>query len=85
MFYENLQIIQKSDISYFYDFETRVDNDGYMIPFYCVVQKVCTNCDSKPFVKTYEHFLPHPTEYHCDISVEPVNCCGYRQHVFEKK
>ena len=68
---------------YFYDFETRVDEDGYMIPFYCVIQKVCTLCDEKPFVKTYEHFLPHPSEPRCDISVEPVPCCDYRQYVFE--
>jgi hypothetical protein len=69
---------------YFYDFETRVDEDGYMVPFYCVIQKVCTQCDEKPFVKTYEHFLPHPEIAHCDISVESVTCCGYRQYVFEK-
>ncbi|CAB3978337.1 DNA polymerase [Paramuricea clavata] len=70
---------------YFYDFETRVEEDDiYMIPFYCVVQKVCDVCDEKPFVKNYEHFLPHPTEPFTDISVEPVLCCGYRQYVFEK-
>ncbi|CAB3980304.1 DNA polymerase [Paramuricea clavata] len=70
---------------YFYDFETRVDEgDIYMIPFYCVVQKVCDACDEKPFVKNYEHFLPHPSESFTDISVEPVPCCGYRQYVFEK-
>ena len=55
-----------------------------MVPFYCVVQKVCTSCDEKPFVKTYEHFLPHLEIAHCDISVETVSCCGYRQYVFEK-
>jgi G:T-mismatch repair DNA endonuclease (very short patch repair protein) len=54
-----------------------------MVPFYCVIQKVCTLCDEKPFVKTYEHFLPHPSQLRCDISVEPVACCGYRQYVFE--
>ena len=54
-----------------------------MIPFYCVVQKVCTLCDEKPFVKTYQHFLPHPSQPHCDISVETVPCCEYRQYVFE--
>ncbi|CAB4013527.1 DNA polymerase [Paramuricea clavata] len=70
---------------YFYDFETRVDEDDiYRIPFYCVVQKVCDACDEKPFVKNYEHFLPHPTEAYVDISVESVPCCGYRQYVFEK-
>ena len=55
-----------------------------MIPFYCVVQKVCVACDEKPFVKNYEHFLPHPTEAYADISVEPVVCGGHRQYVFEK-
>ncbi|CAB3977900.1 DNA polymerase [Paramuricea clavata] len=70
---------------YFYDFETRVEEgDIYMTPFYCVVQKVCDVCDEKPFVKNYQHFLPHPTESFVDISVEPVVCCGYRQYVFEK-
>ncbi|CAB3978622.1 DNA polymerase [Paramuricea clavata] len=70
---------------YFYDFETRVnEGDIYMIPFYCVVQKVCDVCDEKPFVKNYEHFLPHPSEPFADISIEPVLCCGYRQYVFEK-
>jgi hypothetical protein len=69
---------------FFYDFETRVNSEGYMVPFYCVVQKVCVACDEKPFIKTYEYFLPHPNDPHCDISVEPVDCCGYRQYVFEK-
>jgi hypothetical protein len=41
-------------------------------------------CDEKPFIKTYEHFLPHPSDPHCDISVETVPCCEYRQYVFEK-
>jgi hypothetical protein len=35
---------------YFYDFEMHVDANGYMIPFYCVVQKV--------------YFLPHPDYPH---------------------
>ncbi|CAB3977264.1 DNA polymerase [Paramuricea clavata] len=70
---------------YFYDFETRVnEGDIYMIPFYCVVQKVCDVCDQKPFVKNYEHFLPHPSEPFVDISVDAVPCCGYRQYVFDK-
>ncbi|CAB3983354.1 DNA polymerase [Paramuricea clavata] len=69
---------------YFYDFETRVEEEGYMIPFYCIVQKVCDVCDEKPFVKNYEHFLPHPSESFTDISIEPVLCCGHQQYVFEK-
>ena len=55
-----------------------------MVPFYCVIQKVCTQCDEKPFIKNYEHFLPHPADLYCDISVETVPCCEYRQYVFEK-
>jgi hypothetical protein len=69
---------------YFYDFKTRVDENGYMVPFYCVIQKVCNMCDQKPFVKTFEGFLPHPNKPYCDISVKPVPCCNYRQYVFEK-
>lgn len=67
---------------FFYDFETKNDKDGYMIPFYCVVQKVCSLCDKIPFEKTYEYFLPHPENLCVDISVESVSCCGYRQYVF---
>ncbi|CAB3977643.1 DNA polymerase [Paramuricea clavata] len=70
---------------YFFDFETRKDDEGYMIPFYAVIQKVCQLCDEKPFVKNYEHFLPHPEDATCDISVECVPCCGYRQYVLEKQ
>jgi hypothetical protein len=69
---------------YFFDFETRKNSDGYMVPFYAVVQKVCHECDEKPFEKTYDYFLPHPDNYNCDIAIEPVPCCGYRQYVFEK-
>jgi very-short-patch-repair endonuclease len=69
---------------YFFYFETRKDADGYMVPFYAVVQKVCHECDEKPFEKTYDYFLPHPDNFNCDISVEPAPCCGYRQYVFEK-
>ena len=69
---------------YFYDFETCVNSEGYMVPFYCVVQKVCAQCDEKPFIKTYEHFLPHPTDSRCDILVDTVDCCWLRQYVLEK-
>ena len=69
---------------YFFDFETRKDAAGYMIPFYCVVQKVCTSCDEKLFVKICEEFRRHETARWCDTSVEAVTCCGYRQYVFEK-
>ena len=49
---------------YFFDFETRKDSEGYMIPFYAVIQKVCHLCDEKPFVKNYEFFYPIPAIQH---------------------
>jgi hypothetical protein len=70
---------------YFYDFETKTDEDGFMIPFYCVVQKVCIHCDRVDFVRESENFLAHTTEPFCDVSIKPVECCGYRQYVFEKE
>ncbi len=69
---------------YFYDFETKTDLNGFMIPFYCVVQKVCIHCDKIDFVKEGENFVPHDTELFCDASIKPVECCGHRQYVFEK-
>jgi hypothetical protein len=68
---------------YFFDFETKKDDEGYMIPFYCVVQKVCTLCDEKPFVRKGEEFQASETDKRCDTSVERVPCCGHRQYVFE--
>jgi hypothetical protein len=68
---------------YFYDFETRVDANGYMVPFYAVVQKVCEHCDQNDFEHVHEGFVPHVTRKHCDTSVKTVPCCGYRQYVFE--
>ena len=68
---------------YFFDFETRKDENGYMIPFYCVIQKVCTNCDEKPFVKKNEDFVAAEDDSRADVSVEGVPCCGRRQYVFE--
>jgi hypothetical protein len=44
---------------YFYDFETRVDEQGYMVPFYAVVQKVCSQCDQKDFEKVQQGFVAH--------------------------
>jgi hypothetical protein len=70
-------------ILYFYDFETRVDSNGYMVPFYAVVQKVCEHCDRKDFKRLHEGFTPHTTYKHCDVSIEKVPCCGYRQYIFE--
>ncbi|CAB3979926.1 DNA polymerase [Paramuricea clavata] len=69
---------------YFFDFETRVDENGYMVPFYCVIQKVCSKCDEIGFIKNKEGFTPHTDNIHCDTSVKCVPCCGYRQYVFEK-
>jgi hypothetical protein len=54
---------------YFYDFETRVDANGYMVPFYAVVQKVCEHCDEKAFEYLHEQFEPHETKKHCDTSL----------------
>ncbi|CAB3989935.1 DNA polymerase [Paramuricea clavata] len=54
-----------------------------MIPFYCVVQKVCVECDEKPFEKINEDFEPVPNDPYADGSVQPVICCGYRQYIFE--
>jgi hypothetical protein len=68
---------------YFYDFETHVDANGYMVPFYAVVQKVCEHCDEKAFEYLHEKFVMHETSEHCDTSVKRVPCCGYRQYVFE--
>ncbi|CAB3984018.1 DNA polymerase [Paramuricea clavata] len=68
---------------YFYDLETRLNDEKFMVPFYAVVQKVCSKCDEKEFVRSQDNFLPHPTIKHCDNSVEPVACCMHRQYVFE--
>ena len=70
-------------VLYFYDFETCVDENGYMVPFYAVVQKVCEHCDRKNFERLHEGFTPHTTRKHCDTSIATVPCCGYRQYVFE--
>ncbi|CAB3985445.1 DNA polymerase, partial [Paramuricea clavata] len=70
-------------VLYFYDLETRVNDEKLMVPFYAVVQKVCSQCDEKEFVRSQDNFLPHPTIKHCDNSVEPVPCCMHRQYVFE--
>ena len=70
---------------YFYDFETKTDSEGFMIPFYCVVQKVCIHCDRIEFVRESECFLAHDTLPFCDVSIKPVECCGYRQYVFVRR
>lgn len=35
-------------------------------------------------MKKEEHFIVHAEDARCDISIESVPCCGYRQYVFEK-
>jgi hypothetical protein len=70
-------------VLYFYDFETHVDENGYMVPFYAVVQKVCEHCDRKKFERLHEGFTSHANRKHCDTSIAMVPCCGYRQYVFE--
>lgn len=54
-----------------------------MVPIYCVVQKVCKVCNKIPFEKMFKYFLPHNDDFTCNISIEPVDYCGYRQYVFE--
>ena len=67
---------------FFFDFETKTDENNLMIPFYCVVQKVCRKCEKIPFHKNFEYFLPD-MDYITDLSIDPVDCCGYRQFVFD--
>ena len=54
-----------------------------MIPFYCVVQKVCVRCDQKEFVALSESSKKTGDVKFADANVEPVDCCSYRQYVFE--
>ena len=68
---------------YFFDFETCVDENGYMVPFYCVIQKVCA-MSRESLCEKEEHFIVHAEDARCDISIESVPCCGYRQYVFKK-
>lgn len=51
----------------------------------CAHMFFCDTCYKKVPRKNI-HFLPHPSDTHCDISavIETVECCGYRQYVFEK-
>ena len=74
----------KSDnpVLFFFDFETKTV-DGEMIPFYCVVQKVCVKCDQKEFVTLTESSKKTDDVKFADGCVERADCCGYRQYVFE--
>ena len=55
---------------FFFDFETRVDDSKLMIPFYCVVQKVCKKCENVEFKKNENNY---------------TECCGDREFIFEEK
>ena len=54
---------------FFFDFETRVDENKLMIPFYCIVQKVCKKCENIEFKKGEKN---------------EVECCGIREFIFEE-
>ena len=54
---------------FFFDFETRVDENNLMVPFYCVVQKVCKKCENIEFKKGAKN---------------EVECCGVREFVFDE-
>jgi hypothetical protein len=59
--------------SYFHPTHQRYTDEAHkaeMVPFYCVIQKVCVLCDEKAFVKKEEHFIAHAEDARCDISIE---------------
>ena len=69
--YMKRAIIKNEDNTlFFFDFETRVDETNLMVPFYCVVQKVCKNCENIEFKKGEKN---------------NVDCCGQREFIFEEK
>lgn len=87
MLHETFGSGEKSRFAYFFffDFETFVEPETcFIVPFYAVVQKVCKICENIAFEKTSDFFIPHPEDETCDISVEPVECCGHRQYVFQR-
>ena len=43
-----MKTVSRSDFFYF---EPRTDANNLMIPFYCVVQKVCKKCENIDFKK----------------------------------
>ena len=45
------KIRAEDNVLFFFDFETRVDENNLMVPFYCVVQKVCKKCENIEFKK----------------------------------
>ena len=63
------KIRAEDNVLFFFDFETRVDENNLMVPFYCVVQKVCKKCENIEFKKGGKN---------------EVECCGVREFVFEE-
>ena len=63
------KIRAEDNVLFFFDFETRVDENNLMVPFYCVVQKVCKKCENIEFKKGEKN---------------EVECCGVREFVFEE-
>ena len=64
------KIRAEDNVLFFFDFETRVDENNLMVPFYCIVQKVCKKCENIEFKKGEKN---------------EVACCGVREFVFEEK
>ena len=48
---KKVKIRSEDNELFFFDFETRVDENNLMVPFYCVIQKVCKKCENIPFKK----------------------------------
>ena len=64
-----ITIMNEDNTLFFFDFETRVDENNLMVPFYCVVQKVCKKCEDIDFKNGEKN---------------EVKCCGVREFVFEE-
>ena len=54
---------------YVYGFETKTDfeQNGILVPYYCIVHKLCNRCSNKKFN---------------DLTTSHSNCCGKRCHKF---
>jgi hypothetical protein len=55
-----------------------------MIPFYCVVQKVCVICDQTPFNKNFEYFYLIPITFTAICPSTPLTVVG-TDNMFLKK
>ena len=64
------KISAEDNTLFFFDFETRVDENNLMVPFYCIVQKVCKKCENIEFKKGEKN---------------NVECCGEREFIFEEE